>query len=127
MRILRFGVVVVAVAGITAAAMAAPVESVESARASAALRKVETFLSEQAVAQQLTALGLSEEQVSTRLARLSDVQLEQLAAQVDLIKAGGTIQGGNPNPWGPLRCIFKPLGRFLYDVFQVFVCWGQLK
>ena len=127
MRILKFGIVILAVAGITAAAMAAPVESVESARASAALCKVETFLSEQAVAQQLTALGLSKEQVSMRLAQLSDAQLEQLAAQVDLIKAGGQIQGGNPNPWGPLQCVFKPLGRLFYNVFQVFVCWGKLK
>jgi gas vesicle protein len=123
----QFGIVIVAVAGITAAAMAAPVESVESARASMAFRKVETFLSEQAVAQQLTALGLSKEQASTRLAQLSDAQLEQLASQTDLIKAGGQIQGGDPNPWGPLKCIFKPIGRLFYNVFQVFVCWGQLK
>ena len=127
MRILRFGIVVVAAAGITTAAMAAPIESVESARASVALCKVETFLSEQAVAQQLTALGLSKEQVSMRLAQLSDAQLEQLAAQVDLIKAGGQIQGGNPNPWGPLQCIFNPLSRLCYNVYQVFFCWGKLK
>ena len=127
MKILRFGIMVVAVAGITAAAIAAPVESVESARASSALQKVEAFLSEQTVARQLTALGLSGEQVSTRLAQLSDAQLEQLAAQVDLMKAGGQIQGGNPNPWGPLQCVFKPLSRFFYNVYQVFVCWGKLK
>ncbi len=126
MKILRFGIMVVAVAGITAAAIAAPVESVESARASSALQKVEAFLSEQTVARQLTALGLSGEQVSTRLAQLSDAQLEQLAAQVDLMKAGGQIQG-DPNPCGPLRCILEPLGRFFYDVYQVFICWGKLK
>jgi hypothetical protein len=129
MRILRFSIVAVAVAGITTAVIAAPVESVESARASATLQKVESFLSEQAVARQLTALGLSQKQVSLRLTQLSDAQLEQLAAQVDLIKAGGQIQGGNPNhPWGgPLHCIIAPLSRFFYNVYQVFFCWGDLK
>ncbi len=127
MRVIRFGIVVVAATGIITAAVAAPVESVESARATTALRKVETFLSERAVEQQLTALGFSKEQASARLSQLSDAQLEQLAAQVDLIKAGGQIQGGNPNPCGPLYCLFKPLSRFLYNVFQVFFCWKDLK
>ncbi|MGD0016584.1 MAG: PA2779 family protein [Verrucomicrobiia bacterium] len=127
MRVIGFGIVVVAATGIITAAVAAPVESVESARATTALRKVETFLSERAVEQQLTLLGFSKEQASTRLAQLSDAQLEQLAAQVDLIKAGGQIQGGNPNPSGPLYCLFKPLSRFLYDVYQLFFCWKDLK
>jgi len=109
------------------ATMAAPIESVESARTSAALGKVETFLSEQEVAQQLTALGLSKEQVSMRLVQLSDTQMEQLAAQVDLIKAGGQIQGGEPEKWGPLHCVLEPLGRLFYNVYQVFVGWGRLK
>ena len=126
MRVIRFGIVVVAATGIITAAVAAPVESVESARAAAALQKVETFLSERAVEQQLTALGFSKEQASARLSQLSDAQLEQLAAQVDLIKAGGQIQGGNPNPGG-IDCILKPLGRLLYNIYQVFFCWGQLK
>src|SRR5437867_82758 len=77
---------------------AAPVDSVESTRASAAFQTVDAFLGEKLVAERLAALGVSPDQASVRLAKLSEAQLEQLAAQVDLIHAGGTIQGGDPNP-----------------------------
>lgn len=108
----------------TATTFAAPIESVESGRAAAAIQTIDTFLQEQAVAQQLTALGVTPEQVRTRLAQLDDTQLAQLAAQIDTLRAGGTIQGGNPNRWGPLACIFRPLGRLLHDLYQLVFCWG---
>lgn len=107
-----------------AATFAAPIESVESSRAGAAVQTIDAFLQEQAVAQQLTALGVTAEQVRTRLARLNDTQLAQLAAQIDILRAGGDIQGGNPHPWGPLACIFRPLGRLLHDLYQLLFCWG---
>lgn len=106
---------------------AAPVESVESARASMAFQKVDAFLSEQVVADQLAALGLSREQAHARLAQLSDGQIEQLAAQVDLIQAGGTIQHGYRNPLGPIGCAFQHLGTFVCNVFQLLFYWGDLK
>lgn len=103
------------------AAVAAPVESVESGRA-AALAKVEGLLAEKAVANQLTALGLSRAEVSDRLAKLSDTQLERLAAQVDQIRAGGDIE----NDWsdgGFIGAFFKQLGDFIYNIFQIFFFW----
>jgi hypothetical protein len=106
---------------------AAPVESVESACASTAFQKVDAFLSEKVVADQLTALGLSQQQAHARLAQLSEAQIEQLAAQADLIHMGGTIQGPDPNPLGPFACWFQQLGTLLYNVFHTFFCWGDLK
>jgi hypothetical protein len=106
--------------------MAAPVESVESARASTSLQKIDAFLGEQLVADQLTALGLSREQARARLSKLSEAQLEQLAAQVDLIRAGGTIQSGNPNPLGPLGYFLQQLGKLLHDVYALLFTWGDV-
>lgn len=103
---------------------AAPVDSKESTR-TAAIQKVETVLAEKAVADQLAQLGLSQAEARARLARLSDAQLEQLAAQVDLIQAGGTIQGGDV-AW-PVVCMFKSLGTLLSNIFRVLFCWTTLK
>ena len=128
MKITRLLVALAAVlVSLSASVWVAPVESVESARASAALQKVDAFLSEKIVAEQLTALGISREQVSTRLARLSESQLRQLAAQVDLIRAGGTIQGGGLKPLGPLGYIAKQFGIVLYNFYQLLFSWGSLK
>ena len=119
--------VIVAVLVISRPLRAAPVESVESPRASATFQKVDAFLGEKIVAERLAALGVNPEQSSARLAKLSEAQLEQLAAQVDLIHAGGTIQGGDSNPFGPVGCVFRQLGVFLYNVYQLVFGWGQLK
>lgn len=107
------------------AAVAAPVESVESARASKALQKVDAFLGEKAVAKQLQALGVTREQARARLAKLSEPQLETLAAQIDLVKAGGTIQGSGGV--GPLGCMMDAIGRLMYNFWQFFFCWGDQK
>ena len=105
--------------------LAAPVASVESARASTALQKVDAFLGEQAVAKQLQALGVTREQASARLAKLSETQLETLAAQIDLVKAGGTIQGSGSG--GPIACVMNALGAIFHDIYQFFFGWGDMK
>ena len=106
------------------AVQAAPVDSVESSRA-VALAKVSSFLGEQAVADQLTALGLTADQARARLATLSDAQVEQLAAQVDMIQTAGTVQGSG-DPW-PVVCFFKSLGTLIGNFFRVLFCWTDLK
>lgn len=128
MKIAQFLVVssIVAVSGLFSSVYAAPVESVESARASTALQKVDSFLNEKVVAQQLKALGVSHEQASARLAQLNEAQLQQLAAQVDLIRAGGTIQSGEVVAMGPLGCLAKQLGDLIHDFFELLFCWGDL-
>ena len=111
----------------TASVWAAPVESVESGRATAAQAKIDAFLGEQLVAQQLAVLGLSPDQARARVAQLSEAQLEQVAAQIDLLQAGGTIEGGNPHPWATLECLMKPLGRLFYNIYHMMFCWGDLR
>jgi hypothetical protein len=129
MKTARVSIVLVVVSLIAAlsSVVAAPVESVESARATAALQKVDAFLGEQAVADQLAALGLTREQASARLAQLSEAQLEQLAAQVDLIKAGGTIQGTSTGRMNPVACVFKQLGAVFANIIRVAFCFGDWK
>jgi hypothetical protein len=125
-RVLILLAVTALVAGVSSG-VAAPVESVESSRASAALQKVDAFLGEEIVAQQLTAMGLSHEQASARLAQLSESQLEELAAHVDLIKAGGTIQSGGVNPLGPIGCVFQQIGTFVSNIIKFVFCWTDPK
>ena len=118
---------IVATLTICSTLRAAPFESVESACASAAFQKVDAFLTEKIVADQLTALGLSQEQAHARLAQLSDAQIDRLAAQVDLIQAGGMIQDGHRNPLGPIGCALQHLGDFICNVVEFLFCWGDLK
>lgn len=111
-----------AVAALTVtASIAAPVESVESGRA-VALTKVQGFLSEKIVADHLASLGMTSQQVSTRLTLLTDMQLDQLASQVDTIRAGGTIETDGTRH-GAIDTFFKQLGSFFYNIFQVFFFW----
>lgn len=108
---------------IASSVLAVPVESVESARATVSLQKIDSFLSEQIVAEQLKSLGVTKEQVDQRLVQLSDAQLDEIAAQIDELKAGGMIQGGAPNPLGPIGCVFKQIGTFLSNVVRFLFCW----
>ena len=120
--------VVVTVVLLTAsAAFAVPIESVDSARASDAFQKVDAFLGEQAVADQLVKLGVTPEQAKARLAQLSDAQLEELAAQVDTLRAGGMIQGGHPNPLGPIGCVFYQIGVTIKHVVKFLFCWTDIR
>lgn len=106
---------------------AAPVESVDSARASVTIQKIESFLSQDAVSKQLSKMGLDRSQVTARLSKLSDAQLQEMSAKIDLIQAGGTIQGDGIDEFNPGRCILEPLGRLLYNLYQLVFCWGDLK
>jgi hypothetical protein len=116
---------VVAVLGVSAA-IAAPVESVESARASVAFQKVDAFLSEKVVGDQLVKLGVTPAQAHARLAQLSDAQLEQLAAQIDTLQAGGTIQRGNVHPFMGLYCTWMQFKQTIFHVFQLLFCWNDV-
>jgi hypothetical protein len=114
---------VTVILGLCTAGQAAPVESVESARASVAQQKVEAFFSEKVVQDQMVALGIKSEQVQARLAQLSENQLEQIAVQVDLLKAGGTIQHGFPNRLGALGCVLYRVGLTFRTVYRLLFCW----
>ncbi len=115
----------VALIGATAT-IAAPVESFESARTTATFQKVDAFLSEKIVGEQLTKLGVTPEQAKARLARLSDAQLDQLAAEIDTLQAGGTIQGGNPNPLGPIACVLKQIRDTIVHVIKTIFCFNDI-
>lgn len=103
---------------------AAPVESVASSR-TLALQKVDAFLAEKIVVQQMTALGLKPAAVQARLAKLDDRQLAQLAAQVDQIRAGGMVQDSGTK-WG-VDCFFRQLGELISNIFRVLFCWTDMK
>ena len=111
----------------TSSALAAPCESVESAAASTAYQKVDTLLSERVVADQLQAIGLSQQQAQARLSQLSEQQLVQLAAHADMIRAGGTIQDGKVNQLGPLSYMWHQTCSFFKNVYRLVFCWTDLK
>lgn len=106
---------------------AAPCESVESAGASTAYQKVDAMLSEQIVVSHLQAIGLSSQQAHARLSQLSEQQLGQLAAQADMLQAGGTIQHDEADHLGPLRCMWKQLTTLATNLYRVIFCWKDLK
>lgn len=106
---------------------AAPVESVDSARASVAIQKIESFLNQDAVSERLSKMGMDRAMVTARLTKLSDAQLQEMAAQVDLVQAGGTIQGDSIDEFNPVRCVLEPLGRLFYNLYQLVFCWGEFK
>jgi hypothetical protein len=127
MKTTRWFLILAGMVGLSLSTWAAPIESVESSRASTARQKVDAFLSEKVVAKQLTALGISREQVNVRLARLSDSRLQQLAAQADLMRTGGMIQGAGLKSTGPLVFVADQLGTFFYNLYQLIFSWGDLK
>jgi hypothetical protein len=111
----------------TTSIYAAPCESVASANASTAYQKVDALLGEKMVAIHLQAIGLSSEQAQARLSQLTERQINELAAQADLIQVGGTIQGGNLHKLGPLDCMFHQVGVFFTNVYRLIFCWKDLK
>jgi hypothetical protein len=108
-------------------AYAAPCESVASASASTAYQKVDALLGEKIVATHLQAIGLSSEQAQARLSQLDEQRLNELAAQVDMIRAGGTIQGGDVHPGGPFWYIGHQFCRFFDNVYRLLFTWQDLK
>jgi len=117
------------VAGVVTAfsAFAAPCESVESAGASTAYQKADALLSEKIVVSHLQSVGLSSQQAHARLSQLSEQQLGQLAAQADMIQAGGTIESGHVNDLGPVGCMLQNIGVFFTNVYRLLFCWRELK
>jgi hypothetical protein len=124
---LAFWSAVIACVISTSSAYAAPCESVESAGASTAYQKADALFSERIVASHLQSVGLSSQQAHARLSQLSEQQLGQLAAQADMIQAGGTIQRGNVNDLGPVGCMLQNLGVFFTDLYRLLFCWRELK
>ena len=111
----------------TSSTFAAPCESVESAGASTAYQKVDALLTENVVVTHLQSVGLSSQQAHARLSQLSEQQLGQLAAQADMIQAGGTIQSGNVDELGPVTCVFRHIGVFFTDLYRLVFCWRDMK
>jgi uncharacterized protein DUF6627 len=64
-------------------------ESAPDSHRMADLQKIQTVLETKVVRQRLEDLGLSPEEITTRLAKLSDDQLHQLATRVDAIIPAG--------------------------------------
>jgi hypothetical protein len=110
-----------------ASAYAAPCESVASASASTAYQKVDGMLGEKIVASHLQAIGLSREQAQARISQLSERQLGELAAQADMIQAGGTIQKGDVHPGGPFWYIGHQFCRLCDNVYRLLFSWEDIK
>ena len=77
-----------------ATASLAPVETIVSNSDPSLLRaedlqKVQRLLENKIVRQRLEDMGLSEEEINARLERVSDLQLHQLAMQIDALMPGG--------------------------------------
>jgi hypothetical protein len=135
MKITQFllAAALVGVLAVSASVIAAPVDSVESSRASAAKQKLDAFLGEKLVVDQMRSLGITRAHVTARLAQLSDTQIEQLAAQADLLQTGGTIQKSFPNPVGPLELnparpvshLFEQFRIFFKHLFEAFFAWRE--
>ncbi len=106
---------------------AAPSESVVSAGASTAYQKVDAMFGEQIVAGRLQAVGLTTQQARARLSQLSGQQLSELAAQADMIQAGGTIQCGDVDKLGPLGCMWQQITTFATNIYRIIFCWADLK
>lgn len=75
----------------------APLQEAAPASASmdraAGLAKIQTALESKIVQQKLMDFGLSPEETMTRVNRLSDAQINQLATHTDSLQAGGEVVG----------------------------------
>lgn len=121
----QLGLAAAVTLGFCVVAQSAPVPS-QPSHVTSARQQVEDVLAQQAVRAHLESLGLARMQVEQRLAVMSAEEMVALAQQLNRIQIGGTIQGGNPRPLGVLGCIFQPVGRFFYNLFQLIFCWGPL-
>jgi hypothetical protein len=106
---------------------AAPCESVAAASASTAYQKADALLNEKIVATRLQAIGLSSQQAQARLSQLNEQQLADLAAQADMIRAGGTIQGADEQNYNPFKYVGHQFCRFFDNVFRLLFSWQDLK
>jgi hypothetical protein len=85
------------------------------------------MLSEKIVVNQLQSIGLNSQQAHARLSQLSDQQLGQLAAQANMIQAGGTIQHDEGTALGPLGCMWHQLTVLGTNLYRLIFCWKDLK
>jgi hypothetical protein len=106
---------------------AAPCDSVASASASTTYQKVDAFLNEKIVATKLQAIGLTSQQAQAHLSQLNERQLGELAAQADMIQAGGTIQGADLHKGGPFYYIGRQFSLFFGNVYRLLFSWQDLK
>ncbi len=117
--------ILVAILSISSA-RAALMESVESAVAKPSSQRVDAFLCEKSVVTQLIKLGVSPDLARVRLVELGDLQLVQLATQVDRLKAGGDIQTGHPHPYGPFECFLTGIRNTFMHLIKVLFCWTDV-
>ncbi|HUI07320.1 MAG TPA: PA2779 family protein [Verrucomicrobiae bacterium] len=103
--------------------LAAPCPSIESACASTAYQKVDALLGQKIVTDRLETIGVSPAQARARVSQLTEEQLQQLAAQADMIQAGGTIQGGDVNRLGPLDYLWRQVCMFCLNVYHFVFTW----
>ena len=106
---------------------AATCESVASASASTAYQKADSLLNESIVVTQLRTIGLTSQQAQAHLSQLNEQQLSELAAQADMIHAGGTIQDGDTHPGGPFYYIGHQFCRFFDNIYRFLFTWQDLR
>ncbi len=57
------------------------------------LVKMQPMLESKIIRQRLTDLGLNPQEISSRLARLSDQEIHDVASKIDTLQAGGDVLG----------------------------------
>ncbi|HZR47826.1 MAG TPA: PA2779 family protein [Candidatus Manganitrophaceae bacterium] len=57
------------------------------------LAKIQPLLESKIIRQRLTDLGLNQQEVSSRLAQLSDQEIHDVASKIDTLHAGGDVLG----------------------------------
>ena len=129
MKIARF-IVLAALAALIISpysVVAAPCESVESACASTAYQKVDALLGEKIVADRLQAIGVSQARARARVSQLNPGQLQQLAAQADMIQAGGTVQSAHIDKLVPLNSMWRQLCTLWANVYNFLFTWDSTR
>ena len=71
-------------------AMLAPAQGVATDRV-ADMKTVQTVLESKIVRERLRALGLTDQEIESRLGRLSDQQVHRLAKDIDTLSPGGLV------------------------------------
>jgi len=75
-------------------AMLAPAQHAASTDARAAdMKKIQTTLELKIVRERLKGLGLTDREIESRLAKLSDREVHKLAKDIDTLSAGGDLGG----------------------------------
>jgi outer membrane protein W len=80
---------------------------------------------QQCVVDRLMSLGLSAEQAQSRVAQMSEAELEQLAAEPGLLLVGGTIQGDETDTLGPVGHGKRTAGTLMDNVYENLLGWDR--